>query len=648
MTPRYPLLLLALLTILAPATASGQTTADDGPGVVSVDLGQEGKPISADLHGIFFEDLNFAADGGLYAELVENRSFEFSSADRRGWDALTGWKLVERDGGRGEVVVEANQPLHSNNPHYAVLGVVNGEGEVGVENGGYHGLAVTEGDAYDFSVFARQVAGAGGPLVVLLESAAGDELARLELAAPSGAWTKLSGELAPNATVDDARLVVLSRGVGRVALDMISLFPRDTFHGRKNGLRKDLAQAIADLEPKFVRFPGGCLVHGDGLDNMYRWQDTIGPVHERRSQRNIWRYHQSLGLGYFEYFQFCEDIGAKPVPVVPAGVCCQNAGASVTRKWGQGQRGIPLDEMPAYTEEVLDLIEFANGPADSRWGAKRAAMGHPEPFGLEYLGVGNEDHITPEFEERFRQIHDAVTAAHPEIVVIGTVGPAPDGPDYEEGWRIANQLKVAMVDEHYYRPPNWFHDNLQRYDSYDRARSAVYLGEYAAHDDRRRRTLRAALAEAAYLTHLERNADIVRLASYAPLLGKIGHTQWDPNLIYFTNREVRLTPSYHVQRMFSNTSGDIYLACESELPLSVVRDSGSGQVFLKLVNATDADRRLSLELAGWETFASAARVKTLAPAADGPPLPRESTLDLSDAIDYTAPASSLTVIELSR
>ncbi|QDU55114.1 family 43 glycosylhydrolase [Aeoliella mucimassa] len=622
---------------------------------VEIDLSQPGKEISADLFGIFFEDLNYAADGGLYAELVENRSFEYSVSDNGSWNALTNWRLLERDGGKGHVVAESNQPLHANNPHYAVLGVIRNEGLVGIENRGFQGLPIEKGKPYDFSLFARQIAGSDGDLLVRLEAEDGAVLAEANLGKPTSSWKQLQATLTAEGSTDKARLIVASRGIGRVALDMVSLFPQDTFKGRKNGLRKDLAQTIADLKPKFVRFPGGCLVHGDGLDNMYRWQDTIGPVHERKSQRNIWTYHQTFGLGYFEYFQFCEDIGAKPVPVVPAGVCCQNAGARITRKWGEGQRGIPLDDMPEYIQEVLNLIEYANGPADSPWGSKRAAAGHPEPFGLEYLGIGNEDAITPEFEERFRMIHRAVEAAHPEITVIGTVGPFSDGEDFDKGWLIANDMHLAMVDEHYYRTPEWFLENLSRYDSYDREKSAVYLGEYAAHERDRRTTLRSALAEAAYMTHLERNGDIVRLSSYAPLLGKVGRTQWNPDLIYFDNQSVSPTINYYVQQMFSAGSGDTYLATECEQPMSVVRDHATGDVVIKLVNLESTARKFEFELSGAAGLASSASCTTLT----GPLMhdnklgdtgrvePVNSTISVGPEFEYTAPGNSLTVIRLT-
>ena len=576
MSTRTRLATLALLGALAAASAQ--------PVTVTVDTAAPGKAISPDLVGIFYEDLSHAADGGLYAELVQNRDFEYSSADNPDWHSLTSWQLVQRDGGRGSLAAESAAPLHANTRHYAVLSIDSSSGQVGLGNGGFDGIAVKAGENYDVSLFARRVSGTSRPVIVRLESKTGDLLGEATLPAPTGSWAKHTARITAKTTDADARLVVLAAGQGKLALDFISLFPEKTFRDRPNGLRADLAQVIADLKPKFMRFPGGCLVHGDGLDNIYHWKDTIGPVEQRKGQRNIWKYHQTVGLGYFEYFQFCEDIGAKPVPVVAAGVCCQNSNFLVTRKYGIGQEGIPMDQMGAYVQDVLDLIEYANGPVTSEWGAKRAAAGHPEPFGLEYLGVGNEDHITPVFRERFEMIYNAVKAKHPEIVVIGTVGPNTEGADYVNGWRIADELRLPMVDEHGYKSPQWLWENLQRYDAYDRTKSKVYLGEWAAFDDKRRPTLRAAIAEAAYLTALERNADVVRFSSYAPMLAKRDHTHWNPNLIFFTNTEVFPTISYHVQRLFSVNNGDTYLPTTVSVP------------------ADSADRR-TLILGTWNTQA---------------------------------------------
>lgn len=641
------------------------------PLTLSIDAAAPGKAVSRDLMGIFFEDLNHAADGGLYAELIQNRSFEYSPLSRREWNNLSAWELVPR-GGKGSLDVDAAFPLHRNNAHYAVL-ELRDAGEVALINAGHGGIVLRAGERYDFSVFARRLYTGGRwdgkksdaplPLVVRLETKDGALLAEHALEVSAAEWVKFTATFTPSASTDDARLVLVARERGGLALDEVSLFPQATFKGRKNGLRADLAQTIADLKPRFVRFPGGCLVHGNGIPNFYRWQDTVGPVEQRRQQPNLWGYHQSAGLGYFEYFQFCEDIGALPLPVVAAGVSCQNSGHT----GGTGQQCIPLEDMPAYIQEVLDLIEWANGPADSRWGAVRAAAGHPAPFGLKYLGVGNEDHITPGFAERYKMIQDAIRAKHPEIVVIGTTGPFHSGTDYDAGWKLADELKVAMVDEHYYVPPQWFWDNLQRYDAYDRSRSQVYLGEYAAHDDKRRNTLRSALAEAAYLTSLERNADVVRFASYAPLLAKRGGTQWSPDLIYFTNTEVYPSINYQVQRLFGENGGDRWLetrlepAAGSTAPgaaerfaVSTLRDSATGALVVKIVNGSGEARPIHLRLDGAAGLAAEASVTVLSASdenvanTDGQPSPaaldtRAATVT-GGALDHIAPPYSLNIL----
>jgi alpha-L-arabinofuranosidase len=628
------------------------------PTTVTVQAGAPGKRISPDLVGIFFEDLSYAADGGLYAELIQNRSFDYSDADHAGWTPLTAWQLVQRDGAQGSVAVENAQPINPVNTSYAVLTVEKQGGGVGLQNEGFGGIPVKAGERYDVSVFARQLAGSAAPLTVRLESKTGALLAEARLPAPTAAWKKASTVLAPTVTDTDARLVVLAGGPGKVALDMVSLFPQKTFHNRPNGLRADLAQVIADLKPKFVRFPGGCLVHGDGIDNIYHWKETIGPVEQRKPQKNIWRYHQSKGLGFFEYFQFCEDIGAKPLPVVAAGVCCQNSNFLVLRKYGVGQAGLPMDQMPAYIQDVLDLIEYANGPVTSTWGAKRAAAGHPAPFGLQYLGIGNEDKITPVFSERFQMIYKAVKAKHPEITVIGTVGPNPDGPDYVNGWKIADELHLPMVDEHCYKSPQWFWENLKRYDGYDRSKSKVYLGEWASFDDKRRSTLRSAISEAAYLTALERNADVVHFASYAPLLAKRDHTDWSPDLIFFSNTEVFPTINYHVQQLFSVNNGDFYIPTSidgatppADLAASTVGDCKTGDLIVKVVNGANASRPLRIALAGVKRLPATATKTVLAGANpnetnESQVRPQTSTMNIAPTFDYEAPANSLTVIRL--
>ncbi len=660
--PRFAGLLPALLLAALPVHA--------GPPTLTVQAGAAGKPISPDLFGIFFEDLNYAADGGLYAELVPNRSFEYNSTEQRDWNEFTAWKPVSRGDATGQVAVRSAKPLHPNNPHYISIDVnVPGAG-YGVANAGVDGIPLRAGEGYELSFFAHQlfmgtpwspgndVAGRPMPVTLRLEAENGDVLAEATDTVSGRDWVRHAVRLVPTRAEAKARVVLLATAKGGIGVDEISLMPEHTFRQRKNGLRADLAQVIADLHPRFVRFPGGCLAHGDGLNNFYRWKDTIGPVEQRRGQRNLWGYHQSVGLGYFEYFQFCEDIGAAPLPVLPAAVSCQNSDYSP----GHGQQCLPLADLDAYIQDVLDLIEWANGPVTSAWGAKRAAAGHPAPFGLKYLGIGNEDAITPGFEERFQRIHAVLRAKHPEIVVIGTAGPFPDGDDFERGWKFARAEKVAMVDEHYYRPPQWFWDNLARYDHYDRNGPKVYAGEYAAHEKDRRNTLRSALAEAAYLTSLERNGDVVHLASYAPLLARRGHTQWTPDLIYFNGTEVFPTLNYTVQALFAKNRGDVPMSVElavvpagTRLAASAVRDSASGDLVLKLVNGGDATQSLALRLAGAGKLPATAE-RTIfgdAPAdtanTDGtPPAVVPHTDRIPVAADFTAevPANSLTILRL--
>jgi alpha-N-arabinofuranosidase len=628
---------------------------------VTVQTGTTGKAISPDLFGIFFEDLNYAADGGLYAELIQNRSFEYQPTEQLTWTAFSFWELVTRGDGKGSVAIESADPLAPNNPHYVQLEVAQVGDGVGLMNPGFDGIAVKEGEKYDVSFFVSQlfmnnrwgggssIDGKPMPMVVRLENKAGDVLGEVSLEIAGQQWKQYKNTITAAKTENEARLIILAKARGGIAIDEISLFPQKTFRNRPNGLRADLAQVIADLKPKFIRFPGGCLVHGNGLGNMYRWKDTIGPIEQRRQQANIWNYHQTVGLGYYEYFQFCEDIGAKPLPVVPAAVSCQNSG----HVGGIGQRGLPLTDMPAYIQEVLDLIEWANGPATSTWGAKRAAAGHPEPFGLQYIGIGNEDAQTPIFRERFKMIYEVVKAKYPQITVIGTVGPFYAGEDFDAGWKFANQLKLEMVDEHYYEKPEWFLANLNRYDTYDRSKSKVYLGEYASKGN----TLANALAEAAYMTSLERNGDIVHLASYAPLLAKLGHTQWNPDLIYFNNTNIFPTVNYYVQQMFGANSGDAVLpvaVTDKEIAISCVHDSKTKEIILKIVNPGPTPKTLGIEMSGMKATNAIKTVLSGDPKAANdaknpqPLTPATSTMTVGPSFDYDAGPYSLTVIRIKN
>lgn len=557
----------------------------------------EKKAISKDLFGIFIEDLNYTADGGLYAEMVQNRSFEYSPSDidlrvyyKKGqWHPFSAWEFLKTGNAIAKMSLETEKPLNKNNRHYASIDVFTvGNKGAGLRNTGYHGMTVTAGETYDFSAFLRAYQKAEAKVKIT----EGDSvLAETTIRLASGdAWRKYEASLTPRKSSDNASVEILFQEKGRFDMDMISLFPRNTYKGRKNGLRADLAKALEDLHPAFVRFPGGCLTHGDGLNNIYRWKHTIGPVEQRIEDYNIWDYHQTMGLGFFEYFQLCEDIGAKPLPVLAAGVSCQNS----ARRRGDGQQAIPMEEMDQYVQDMLDLIEWANGDATTKWGKLRAEAGHPEPFGLEYIGIGNEDHITPAFKERFKMIQDAIKKRYPKMKVVGTVGPNPNDWDWREGWAFARQEKPDLVDEHYYRPPQWFLDNLHRYDDYDRKESKVYIGEYAS----RGNTVFNAIAEAAYLTSVERNGDVVSLASYAPLFARIGDTQWNPDLIYFDKKDVYPTVNYYVQQLFSCNHGDTYIGnvVSGTETASCVIDSKTGNVYVKLVNATDKPVDVQVDL----------------------------------------------------
>jgi alpha-L-arabinofuranosidase len=640
-------LILALVVTLTP--------------VLKLRAQQLGKPISGDLFGIFFEDLSYAVDGGLYGELVQNRSFEYNISDlnphikpNETWEPFTGWGYTDRPDGIGTVSLETNQPIHENNPHYVRLNIESpGSEGAGLINYGYDGIVVEAGEHYNFSVFIRQNSEQAMPIHVMLHGPDGLVIGEANFETDSKDWKKYSTTISASQSTNKASLKLLVKAKGELFIDMISLFPQNTFKNRPNGLRRDLAQTIADLQPKFMRFPGGCLVHGNGVGNIYNWKHTIGPVEQRKGQPNIWGYYQSLGLGFFEYFQFCEDMGAKPLPVLAAGVSCQNSGH--TR--GTGQACIPLDQMPDYIQDFLDLIEYANGPVTSEWGEKRALAGHPEPFNLEYIGVGNEDKITEGFKERFKMINDAVKALYPDIKVVGTSGPHPDGEDFDEGWRFAKELDISLVDEHYYRSPEWFLDNLKRYDGYDRSGPKVYIGEYASWGN----SMSNALSEAVYLTSLERNGDVVSLASYAPLLAKNDHVHWKVDLIFFGNDVVCPTVNYYVQQLFMANQGNVYheniaLTNDSTTFSSCVTESESGDIIVKLVNIGDASEKIDIDLTRFGRIQTMARLTVYSSSPDMVNSVTDSddsikpvSLDYkaSEKMSYEAPAHSVSVMRIN-
>ncbi len=518
-----------------------------------------------DLFGLFFEDINHAADGGLYAELVQNRSFEFDPVDRGEYHSLTAWEKSEDMNWE----VRTEQPLHEENPHYLH---VSGENGSYICNRGFNtGIYVEEGKKYDFSVFARNC---GETPVSFLVSVVEEEengslgsgddrkagmsdlfavCAKSEqsLWITSFGWTKQEFVLTALKTAEKGRLQLTMLSDGSCDLDMVSLFPQDTFLQKKGGLRRDIAEALAEMKPKFLRFPGGCLTHDGNLsdkarNSMYRWRRTLGPVENRPSWRNNWGYNQTLGLGYYEYFCFCEEIGAKPLPVVPAGFNPHKG------------EGVPLEELSCWVQETLDLVEFAKGDVTTTYGAIRARMGHPEPFGLEYLGIGNEE-IGEGFFERYPYFHNALREKYPEIKIINTAGPFAVGEGYDAGWESAKRYGSDLVDEHYYSSPEWFLGNMHHYEDYDENGPKVFLGEYASWGN----TYYNAIVEAAYMTHLERSK-AVALACYAPMLCNVDYVNWRPDMLWFDNHRIMKTPNYHVQKMFMQNQGTEEVTFETE------------------------------------------------------------------------------------
>ena len=573
---------------------------------------QGGKAISDELIGIFFEDISSSADGGLYAELIQNGSFEYSPAERDGWGPGTAWRQVRPGHSLGTMEVRKTEGIHPNNPTYMRLYVervkeyydYKGWKGYGLENEGFKGISVKAGQKYDFSVFLRKSENAKQIRVVLGIPQGWNKdpklLAEATINVDSKDWKKYEAVLTPSEDCKNAVLQVLVLDTGVIDIDMVSLMPQDTYKG--HGLRKDLAQALADLQPKFMRFPGGCVVHGggDGFWNTYRWKTTIGPKEQRRGLKNTWGYHQSMGLGYYEYFQFCEDLGMQPLPILPCGVSCQGTNGG----WGmkdQAQDVVPMSEMDEWVQDALDLIEWANGDVNTKWGRMRAEAGHPKPFGLKYLGIGNEERISPEFCERFRYMYKKIMELHPEIVIVGTAGPGshPGNPDLENGWKLADELGMPIIDEHYYEKRDYFLTSRQ-YDNYPRHRKTkVYLGEYAA----KNKKLIDALAEGLYLLHVERNGDIVAMTSYAPLFAKKDATNWNPDLIYFDNERPYLTCSYYVQQMFGQSSGQYYygdcvdIQDASNLQgQSVILNVKTRRLYVKLCNASADAKKANINL----------------------------------------------------
>lgn len=512
-----------------------------------------------DLYGIFFEDLNHAADGGLYAEMVQNRSFEFCAVDNPSYHPLMAWEKIEKKYSRMQWWIQDSHPYSRRNPHYLVCEIFETGMGAGVRNTGFTpGMYLQKGEKYRFSSLAATDGRGELPLRLVLENDEGRNLGQADIVVSNGTvWNHYEAEITAQETTTAGNLSIYIDAVGRLYLDMVSLFPQKTFMQQRNGLRADIATLLADLKPRFMRFPGGCLVHDGSInaedrDSLYRWKNTIGVLEERPARRNNWGYNQTLGLGYYEYFCFCEEIGAKPLPVLPAGYDPHH------------QRKVPFDQLDEWIQEALDLISFANDDASAQWGRIRCELGHPEPFGLEYIGIGNEE-VGEGFFERYPYFHKAIKEKYPDIQIIASSGPFAAGGEYEKGWNCARRNHADLVDEHYYMAPEWFLANHHRYDSFDEKDPRVFLGEYASWGN----TWYNALIEASYMTGMERNSEKVGLACYAPLLCNVNYINWKPDMIWFDNHQAYGTANYYVQKLFMNHQGDDRI----ELEMTGIDDS---------------------------------------------------------------------------
>jgi alpha-L-arabinofuranosidase len=588
-------------TILAFSPLQSQT-----PTELIVRVNEPIADIQPTMWGIFFEDINFAADGGIYAELVKNRSFEFD-------EPLMGWLQPNTDrhsmndkSGMATVIKESN----SSSNNFVRVEVKNDAGYELI-NEGFRGMGIKSNAEYLLSLNVRNNSGDVSKIKIQLIDADGKGIGDTEIAMQKGDWKTYGAILKATKTEKNGNLKITFTGNGVVEMDMISLFPKDTWMGRPKGMRKDLVQLLADLKPGFVRFPGGCIVEGRTLDQRYQWKKTVGDINDRKLIINRWNtefkhrpapdYFQSFGLGFYEYFQIAEDIGAEPLPILGCGMACQfNTGELV-----------PLEDLDPYVQDALDLIEFANGAVDSEWGKVRASMGHPEPFGLKFIGIGNEQWGADYFD-RLKFFINAIKSKYPNIIVVSSAGPFPDGEHFDFANEKLKELHAEIVDEHYYRAPQWFLDNANRYDSYDRNSYKIFAGEYAAQSvatgsPDNKNNWQCALAEAAFLTGLERNADVVHLTSYAPLFAHVDGWQWTPDLIWFDNLTSYGTPNYYVQKMFANNKGTRLLSIlsqgqpltgQNDLFASSVIDEGSKEIIVKIVNAGSTEQPVNIQLEG--------------------------------------------------
>jgi len=565
---------------------------------IQVDLKKVGSPIQKTMYGIFFEDINYGADGGLYAELIKNRSFEFPQN-------LLGWTTF------GNVEVRTDEAPFPNNPHYVRLSYPgHDEKQTGLDNEGFFGVGVKQNAEYRFSVWARlPQENTSGSIRVELIDPESNVFSTQKLTIDSKEWKKYQVVLKAGKTEAKARLRVFLTSKNAVDMDHVSLFPVDTWKGRENGLRNDLAQALYDLHPGVFRFPGGCIVEGTDLQTRYQWKNSVGPVENRKLNENRWEYtfpnrffpdyFQSYGMGFFELFQLSEEIGAEPLPVISCGLSCQFQNKD-------DKAHVAVNNLDPYIQDALDLIEFANGAVTTKWGKLRADMGHPASFNLKMIAVGNEQ-WGKLYPERLEPFVKAIRSKYPAIKIIGSAGPNPDGKDFEFGWSEMKRLKADLVDEHYYRDPQWFLANAKRYDNYDRKGPKVFAGEYACHPQNRKNNFESALCEAAFMTGFERNADVVYQCTYAPLFAHVEGWQWKPDLIWFDNLRSVKSPNYYVQQLYGMHVGtNVLPTVENKLPLagqdgifaSSALDKNKNEIILKIANTSKEARKITYTING--------------------------------------------------
>ena len=568
------------------------STGDVDVASLEIDASRLGAPIQSTMYGVFFEDINFGADGGLYAELIKNRSFEFPQP-------LVGWVPF------GQVEVKTDRPCFDRNPHYVSITNDGRLLRAGLDNEGFRGIGLKEGREYCFSAYVRSRDDKPMTLSVELVNRGGENPLKKDIKIRGNEWQKITARLTSPFTDTHSRLRIVLKNRGTVDMDHISLFPADTWKGRENGLRKDLAQALYDLNPGVFRFPGGCIVEGNSLATRYQWKNTVGPVENRPSNENRWNYtfkhkafpdyFQSYGLGFFEYFLLSEDLGAEPLPILSCGLSCQYESNEV----------VLLDSLQPYIDDALDLIEFANGPVTSVWGKIRADMGHPEPFHLKFIGIGNEQWGSV-YPERLEMFVKAIRARYPDVKIVGSSGPSANGEHFDYLWPEMKRIGVDLVDEHYYMEPEWFFANAHRYDNYDRKGPKVFAGEYASHDHTTKKdnNFLTALSEAAFMTGLERNADVVHMATYAPLFAHVDAWQWNPDLIWYDNLQMVRTPNYYVQQLYGMNAGTHILPVtlkgktEGVLYASAVWDDKTKEIILKVVNRSETSQSLSFAVDG--------------------------------------------------